>query len=629
MFKKKPHVFKKISTREIWRFSPSILGRIMVLCTILVLPCYGQETPGSEPDVRVVVDISGSMKKNDPKNLRVPAVRLLTNLLPSNAYAGIWTFGQYVNDLVPSQVVNDDFRRLATAKSSEISSAGLFTNIGGALERAAKDWRGKPSTGARHIILLTDGVVDVSKDPEENEKARFDLFARLLPELKSQQAKVHTIALSLEADMDLLRKLALETGGNFEQAQNAEDLNRAFLRLFEQAAPRDSLPLNDNNFQVDQGAEEITLLVFKKPASAATEIRTPDGKVHKQTAMPLSWRWHSENAYDLITIPQPPAGAWKIIADIDPENRVLVVSKLKLQVAEIPSVALAGEEIALSATLFDSDKPLANEAFAKLVEAKARVVGDGYQKELVLNRDGLATFNAKFAVPALDMSYLIEVELRSSTFARQRRLTVRGVASPVKSNVVVEADGTAKVKLLVDQDLFATDSMTLSVSVETPKKESYVPEFSSTAEGYQLSVLPSGNGSYQLHYELQAKTAAGRDISLKLPALEWQVEGLEMPAEPALETPVPVEESAQANGELKADSTSPDPHASKDDKVGETTPDLDAEKAHGWVYWLVVGLGVNVVVFGLAGGVWWWLKRRRKNTELDINKELGIGGTKK
>lgn len=625
MFKKKPHVFKKISTRGFLRCIPPILGRIVVLCTILAFPSYGQDAPSIGPDVRVVVDISGSMKKNDPKNLRIPAVRLLTNLLPSNAYAGIWTFGQFVNDLVPSQVVSNEFRRLATTKAGEINSAGLFTNIGGALERAAKDWRGKEPAGPRHIILLTDGVVDISKEPEENAKARFDLLNRLIPELKAQQAKVHTIALSLDADMNLLRKLALDTGGNFEQAQNAEDLNRAFLRLFEQAAPRDSLPINDNNFNVDPGAEEITLLVFKKPTSTATEIRTPDGKTHKQAALPLSWRWHSENTYDLITIPQPPAGAWKIVADIDPENRVLVVSKLKLHVQEIPSVALAGEEIDLSATLFDSDKPLTNEDLAKLVEAKARVVGDGYQKELVLNLEGVAKYRSKFNVPALDMSYLIEVELRSPTFTRQRRLTVRGVASPVKSNVVVGEDGTATVSLVVDSDLFAPNSIAITASVETPKKESYTPELLTTDNGYQINVQASGNGSYQLHYQVQAKTAAGRGVSLQLPALEWRVEGL---TETEAETPLSQEAVVTEPG--KADSgEAPDNKTDTKNPVNDTEIASEESSEHGWVYWGIVGLGVNVVIFSLAAGVWWWLKRRRKTTELDINKELGIGGGKK
>ena len=51
-------------------------------------------------DIRLLIDISGSMKKNDPSNLRIPAVNLLTELIPNGDKAGVWTFGQWVNNLI-------------------------------------------------------------------------------------------------------------------------------------------------------------------------------------------------------------------------------------------------------------------------------------------------------------------------------------------------------------------------------------------------------------------------------------------------------------------------------------------------------------------------------------------------
>ena len=33
------------------------------------------------PDIRVLVDVSGSMKTTDPQNLRIPALKLLAELL--------------------------------------------------------------------------------------------------------------------------------------------------------------------------------------------------------------------------------------------------------------------------------------------------------------------------------------------------------------------------------------------------------------------------------------------------------------------------------------------------------------------------------------------------------------------
>ena len=123
-------------------------------------------------DIRVLIDVSGSMKHNDPKNLRAPALRLLVNLLPKGTHAGVWSFAQYVNPLVPEGVVSEDWQRQGTEAAGRIHSRGLFTDIGKALAVATKGWEEKDPETARHLILLTDGMVDVSKTPGANAEAR-------------------------------------------------------------------------------------------------------------------------------------------------------------------------------------------------------------------------------------------------------------------------------------------------------------------------------------------------------------------------------------------------------------------------------------------------------------------------
>ena len=115
-------------------------------------------------DIRIIIDISGSMKKNDPNNLRLPAVEMLSKLLPDGSKAGIWTFGEFVNMLVKHRGVDESWRLEAKAKSSGISSLGKFTNIGEALEKAAYD-KGYLATDhyETHVILMTDGLVDIDR----------------------------------------------------------------------------------------------------------------------------------------------------------------------------------------------------------------------------------------------------------------------------------------------------------------------------------------------------------------------------------------------------------------------------------------------------------------------------------
>jgi len=118
---------------------------IGVLCLLANIPVLAQPPEDSEPptllppDVRLVIDVSGSMKRNDPNNLRQPAVELLVQLLPENSRAGVWTFGKWINMLVPHKPVTPQWRESAQQKSADIRSVGLYTNIGEALEKAAYD----------------------------------------------------------------------------------------------------------------------------------------------------------------------------------------------------------------------------------------------------------------------------------------------------------------------------------------------------------------------------------------------------------------------------------------------------------------------------------------------------------
>ena len=56
-------------------------------------------------------------------------------------------------------------------------------------------------------ILLTDGMVDIDKDPEKNRAEWRRIVDDLMPKLKDAGVRVHTIALSKNADKDLMDRL--------------------------------------------------------------------------------------------------------------------------------------------------------------------------------------------------------------------------------------------------------------------------------------------------------------------------------------------------------------------------------------------------------------------------------------
>lgn len=133
----------------------------LFLAAVLWLAASWGLAAGGPVDVRVVIDISGSMKETDPQNLRVPALNLVVELLPEGSRAGVWTFGQYVNNTLPVGEVDNRWRNKARAAAREINSSGQRTNLTEALAKAGNGTRSN-SRFDQSIILLTDGKIDMA-----------------------------------------------------------------------------------------------------------------------------------------------------------------------------------------------------------------------------------------------------------------------------------------------------------------------------------------------------------------------------------------------------------------------------------------------------------------------------------
>ena len=161
------------------------VGFIALICLSAALSStmsWAQAVEAAKPsDVRMVIDISGSMKKNDPQNLRQPALEMLVKLLPKESKAGVWTFGQYVNMLVPHGVIDRNWVAKAESSAQQIRSIAQFTNIGEALEKAAYDHKYTNDKYQKHIILLTDGMVDINRNSSLNQKERQRILDQVLP----------------------------------------------------------------------------------------------------------------------------------------------------------------------------------------------------------------------------------------------------------------------------------------------------------------------------------------------------------------------------------------------------------------------------------------------------------------
>ncbi|MFB2703633.1 hypothetical protein [Marinobacter shengliensis] len=371
-----------------------VLVLVLVLVSFLPAQASAQDSGLTFPeqaDVRIIVDISGSMKETDPENLRRPAVRLLARMLPAGSGAGVWTFGQYVNMLVPHATVDDAWRNTVIERSDQINSVALYTNLGLAMEKAGDDWLSDGTLENTHLILLSDGKVDIPGGEAASREEERRILETLLPSFKAKGATIHTVGLSELADITFLQRLARETGGSFQLAKTAEALNLAFADALNTAVPQEQIPIEGDGFAVDAGVREFTALIFTGGSDAEARslaLAEPDGEPFTAKNLPDNVRWAVEPGYDLITVTEPAAGRWRIVGDLGQGSRVTVVSDLRMAVSEVPPEFSEETPFNLEVAFFEESERIRDSDFLRVMQVSLSITAnDGRRGTKVLSGD--------------------------------------------------------------------------------------------------------------------------------------------------------------------------------------------------------------------------------------------------
>jgi uncharacterized protein (TIGR03503 family) len=499
-------------------------------------------------DVRVIIDISGSMKKTDPDNLRKPAVDLIARLMPDDSKAGIWTFGQSVNMLVPHQVVDQSWRNQGAQKSASINSIAMFTNIGAALEKATEDFESPSPDYRRNIILLTDGVVDISQEAVVNLNERKRILTELLPRLKEADYRIHTIALSSDADQELMKKLSIATDGIFEVAETADELMSTFLRIFDQAVPAERVPLDENGFLVDSSIQEFTALIFRRAGAPGTVILAPDGKEYSKTDPTNNINWYRTDKYDLITVQRPVAGMWKVKTEMAPGSRVTVVSNLQLVVPSLKSILRSGQTLELAYSFQENGNTVTNKDFLDLLTGKAviRTSESAETHELDLTQPAPVDGIFKKQLSGFDGlgEYDVSVVIDGKTFKREYIHHLNVTESPFtleKLQEEVEGKKTWIYRLGADLetvDVANTKVMALISDSNGNKQEHQLNTIGNSR--WEFSFAPLQTANYDIVLEVSGVQIDGSPLSETIKADQFYFDQADLlgasaqsPAEPA------------------------------------------------------------------------------------------------
>lgn len=591
--------------------------RLIILCVLALVFFQSQilcaQQLKKEPekaDVRVLIDISGSMRANDPKNLRRPALRMLVGLLQPGTRAGVWTFAKWVNMLVPLAEVDGDWKQQATSLSHKIASPGQFTNIEEVLKKSIGDWEGSTSRYRRHIVLLTDGMVDVSKKAGENSASRKRILEKLLPKIKSFGAQIHTIALSERADHDLLKRLAGDTGGWYKQTNTAAELQKLFLRIFEKVGQPDIVPLTGNSFRIDKSIKEVTILVFRASGSKSAQLITPS-KQEMTAEKPITGvSWHEDTGYDLITISQPEPGEWLLDAEVDPSNRVMVVTDLKLSVSALPNKLAVSDVVNVTAALNSDGKRVTKKKFLKLVKVNAVSESDQGKVKQAINdngksgddkaNDGGYSFEYSEQLPLGEVELLIEA--KSKTFERQKRHLFAVVEPAVLS--LIDDDKSAVLTLA--SGVMQEQGLEINMWQEVDGNKQPLLRQPGAEEGSWQATLVKNDAP--VYASIEGSTLIGNLLQLQYG-----------PVYPKGATPVPVQEKKPEP--VAPPKTEPEAEI-EPEAVEEVVEEMPvAEEEDSLMTMLLFG-GVNLLLFGGGFFIWWYLRKKNKDDDLSLEDEI-------
>jgi uncharacterized protein (TIGR03503 family) len=367
-------------------------------------------------------------------------------------------------------------------------------------------------------------------------------------------------------------------------------------------APSD-IPLLDNRFRIDYGVKEITFIVTRKPGTSSVILVRPDGsKLYVGKVTPPEVGWLALKDHDLITIRDPMPGPWQAIGEVDPDNRVRILSNIKLETEQLPTQLYQGEVIKLKSWLLIDDAPPKDGYYLTdlgMTVKLQRFNDDTQQGEPIMDEvlghylddgkgldevpgDGVMTAEALLDVPA--GKYRALYSTGNQVFSRARSQDVLVYPLPVNFTLTPPSqEAGARLSFLIDGDELDPASVVVKGKAMNTTNESL--PFSAVATGFKVEVDLSALkavGQYEVSATLFGTTRLGREIQVILPVKSFNIFPVQVAPPPV--TPVA---SVAVPTQVK----------------------FEEKESSGWLIWLLGGAGILVV---LLGGVGFILLQKRR-----------------
>lgn len=300
----------------------------------------------------LILDDSGSMRGNDPQNLRYADAQLFVSLLDQQDAVGALRFATISSPMTNGiEVITDHGQHMRLIESlSPIKSDG-YTDVLAAFEEAGRMRQAFDAQGYQTVVIfMTDGKPEIPAKPSSYE-------ADALKAARHLDAPFLSIALTKEGQSPFLNRVAAETGGLVISANSAEDLLDAYLQILGDLKNRSVLGTGSTTTPgqaelfLDPGLApyiERVSFVISRPSSVTAELITPDEK--PVPIDPSGEGFAMQNSrFEVFTWSGPTGGAWRY--DLSGygvvQARAILYSRLHAQVVFPQSAFEAGQPLPL------------------------------------------------------------------------------------------------------------------------------------------------------------------------------------------------------------------------------------------------------------------------------------------
>jgi hypothetical protein len=509
------------------------MSEMMKRIAYLILACLsfsplGAEYPVLSPAANehltaiLIMDNSGSMKTNDPDDLRFTGLRLFSSLMDPGDSLSLIIFS------TESEVMTDGFVNINVPGEGATLLAGLdlppangYTNVKSALEQAG-ELLGQlnQSAGKVVIVLLTDGKPEIKDGYPQYEQEALDLA-------RSLNIPIMAIALTPSAQTPFLERLANSTNGSVIPARNASDLLAAYLNVLGQIKDRTVIEgystSSAGTLDIQQSlAPYINSATFVAAKSSATSVALlgPDGgEIAKDQS--------SDPRFSLFRLENPVGGtyAFRSWGKGEIKTWAILRSRLRVEILSPAGVHPSGEAMRLEVNLLEETtagkftKIIGEAGFTAMVTSPDGeqssldlffdngangdlVAGDGTYTRIFPDTQQTGTYQVlvqgwKGVVPAQ-----VETRIQVSPFPR---ITVLSPLGPV------EARGNPiELKARVSEKAGLEQGKMVAV-INSPSGE--VVEVELTGMDYYGGTFqPLDDGEYQVRFELRDAIVYGMDF---------------------------------------------------------------------------------------------------------------------